>query len=349
MKKPQSLKDYLTILWKEQLPFVVYKTPNSRRVVLYSQNDLELHTTLNLDCDGFVFAPFDLSRTTYFIPRANKQEFSVLEKSEFNSDESAKSSEDEKTKRDFIVLVEKALKEINKGKYKKLVVSRKTDFISSKSPINVFTDLVSLYEHAMVYLWFHPSVGCWLGASPERFLSRKGESLQTEALAGTQPFDENKPIQWNAKEMDEQALVADQVRNVLTSFFPREQLEEHPVITVRAGNLIHLSSLFVIPSKKHSIDDLAKALHPTPAVGGVPKKEAIKFIQKEEGYDRSFYTGFFGLLTPEETKLFVNLRCAQWKEGVYSLYLGAGIIDGSEPEQEWKETQRKAKTILKVL
>ena len=124
---------------------------------------------------------------------------------------------------------------------------------------------------------------------------------------------------------------------------------EHPLKTVRAGNLIHLSSLFVIPSKKHSIDDLAKALHPTPAVGGVPKKDAMKFIQKEEGYDRSFYTGFFGIRTPEEIKLYVNLRCAQWKEGVYSLYLGAGITDGSEPEQEWKETQRKAKTISKVL
>jgi len=348
MIKSQALEKHLKILWKEQLPFVVFRTPNKKQSVLYSQKDQELHTASELNCDGFVFAPFDLNKTTYYIPRINEKKFSIPEKLETSS-KSAKSLEDDETKRNFIALVEKALNEIKKGKFKKLVVSRKTDYKTSKSPIKVYMDMVSQYPNAMVYLWFHPRLGCWLGASPERFLSKKGARLQTEALAATQPFVKEKTTLWNAKEVDEQALVAEQVRNVLNLFYSMEEIKENQAKTVRAGNLVHLSSLFEMPISKHPIEVLAKALHPTPAVGGVPKNEAIEFIQTEEGYDRAFYTGFFGLLTPVETKLFVNLRCAQWKEGVYCLYLGAGITEGSQPEQEWKETQRKAKTLSKVL
>ena len=95
---------------------------------------------------------------------------------------------------------------------------------------------------------------------------------------------------------------------------------------------------------------LVEELHPTPAVGGLPKAAAVDYILKQEGYDRSYYTGYLGPFAAfEQANLFVNLRCAQFLPDAVQLYTGAGITTGSVPAREWEEICRKASTFLSVL
>ena len=200
-----------------------------------------------------------------------------------------------------------------------------------------------------MYLWHHPKVGTWLGASPEQLVNSTVKATKTMSLAGTQLYNQYKPSKWTAKEYEEQAMVTEEMTNDLKTIFPSDQILIEGPLNLRTGNLLHLCTHFKMPGLKVPLQLLINALHPTPAVGGVPKKKAIEFIKLQEGYNRSFYTGFLGIITKEKKHLFVNLRCGKWKEGELTLFVGAGITKGSIPENEWIETQRKAITLLRIL
>ena len=91
-------------------------------------------------------------------------------------------------------------------------------------------------------------------------------------------------------------------------------------------------------------------LHPTPAVCGLPKEEAYRFIIDTENYDRSYYSGIIGWLAPEgDTTLYVNLRCMRIDKDTATLYAGGGILPTSEAESEWEETQHKMDTMRNIL
>ena len=99
-----------------------------------------------------------------------------------------------------------------------------------------------------------------------------------------------------------------------------------------------------------SLIDVMAALHPTPAVVGYPKAKALEFIRENEGYDRSLYAGFVGVIDPNETShLFVNLRCIQLFRDRIRVYVGGGINAQSDPESEWLETEKKKEAVLSAL
>ena len=131
---------------------------------------------------------------------------------------------------------------------------------------------------------------------------------------------------------------------------------------MKAGQLIHLKSDIHGTLKVGAdLKNLLSVLHPTPAVCGFPKEVARSFILKNEGYDRSYYSGFLGEFNTDfqskgnATDLYVNLRCVQIKiderskSSTAHLYVGGGITAQSNPEHEWIETINKATTIKKVL
>jgi isochorismate synthase len=95
---------------------------------------------------------------------------------------------------------------------------------------------------------------------------------------------------------------------------------------------------------------LLQALHPTPAVSGLPKEEAFRFIEENEGYDRLYYSGFLGMLDAErETGIYVNLRCMHIAHDSLTLFAGGGLLASSSLEDEWEETEYKLKTMLDIL
>ena len=120
---------------------------------------------------------------------------------------------------------------------------------------------------------------------------------------------------------------------------------------MRAGNLLHLQTRFQVDSERINFPQMASVmlelLHPTSAVCGMPKDIAFDFIQKNEEYDRGFYSGYLGPVNINSiTHLFVNLRSLKISGSQITLFAGCGITADSTPEKEWIETEMKLKTII---
>lgn len=343
-----ALEKRLEALWENQLPFVVFRLPESQKVSVFFQDDNRLHTTSDFTESGFVMTPFVNSEDCPFIPDSKTEHFTKPSIQLFNT-KPIVFPDSEQSKQEFLKLVQTAKEEIAQGKLEKVVLSRFLDLHSEKKPQKIFLALENKYTNALTYLWHHPLVGSWLGATPEQFVEVTPLKTHTMALAGTQVYNPSKLPLWSKKEKEEQGLVTQQVLLDLKTVFNEDEIEYSEPTHKRAGNLVHLCTHFSLPKLKTSLKNLTEVLHPTPAVGGVPKKEAKNFILSNEGYNRSFYTGFLGPITTKKTSLFVNLRCAAWKPDRIRLYVGAGITSSSDSEQEWLETQRKAETLAQIV
>ena len=198
----------------------------------------------------------------------------------------------------------------------------------------------------MNYVCYTPVSGLWMGCTPEILLSvQKGEG-HTVSLAGTMPVTDGvEPTDWDEKNRREQEYVSEYIRTCLSAH-GLEAREEGPY-TARAGELVHLKTDFRFPlPEPRAIGNLLADLHPTPAVCGLPKEEAYRFIAGQEGVDRRYYAGFVGWMDPKgDTQLYVNLRCMEIQGHTVVLYAGGGILASSDVDSEWEETEHKLATI----
>ncbi len=251
--------------------------------------------------------------------------------------------------------VNDAVATISEGLLRKVVLARtvRLELRSGFSPVALFQHLCGQFRNAFVSLVAIPGVGTWIGATPELLFSLCGPQLEVVSLAGTQPARRGVRPVWGEKEREEQAFVSDYIRGT----FLRHGITEFEVVgpdTLRIGKLLHLQTKF-----RYTVDEstglrvvtrLLHALHPTPAVGGVPKTEALAYIRRVETFDREFYAGFLGPVNfNHATHLFVNLRCLQLQKDAAVLYAGAGITKDSVAEQEWQETELKLNALRAFL
>jgi isochorismate synthase len=248
-------------------------------------------------------------------------------------------------KRRFEVFIQ-ALRD---NKFDKLVLSRQKEMQrnASFSPGKAFYTACLKYIHSYVYICRTPQTGTWIGCTPEMLLSGRNREWQTVALAGTQlPAADQLPANWDEKNKQEQRMVSDYIRKRLHAF--HIPFSTNGPYTVRAGKLAHLKSDFRFQLPRGlTATSLLNDLHPTPAVCGLPKSEARQFILANEGYNRSYYSGFVGRLQPNgNSDVYVNLRCMKVLEQQLILYAGGGILPSSVLEDEWMETENKLQTIL---
>lgn len=258
----------------------------------------------------------------------------------------------------FEGMVSKAIGKIESGAFEKVVLSRYTDveLPPNFSAKEFFDQLCSTYPNAFCSIVFLPGEGIWVGASPELLVSETKDSFKTISLAGTKKLEEGQSpseIAWTQKEIEEQALVSRYIVNCFKKIRLREFHERGPK-TVKSGNLAHLMTEFIVDYKEVSFDGLADQmldlLHPTSAVCGMPLDTAKSFIEAEEGYDRSYYSGFLGPVNYEHsTDLFVNLRCMNIKGNMARIYAGAGITHDSIPGKELEETQLKMDILRRLI
>ncbi|RXG16253.1 isochorismate synthase [Leeuwenhoekiella aestuarii] len=357
--------------YAKNLPFVLYRKPEADLLNGLFQEDDFLHKVETFEETGFVFSPFDKDKTGILIPGIPEvttdyiEEKASLRSTIIKTESAAEAA--------HIQLVEKALAAIQNSVLQKVVLSREqSQEIENVNPITIFKRLLFNYKTAFVYIWHHPQVGTWLGATPETLLSLRGRKFETMALAGTQKFTGSVAVTWGDKEIYEQQLVTDEIITNLQSFDLRS-LHVGDRETHQAGTLLHLRTLIsgTFNTEGQNLKSLLKALHPTPAVCGLPRDLAKDFIMQEENYDRAFYTGFLGELNilrdtskkrsrrnvenlayktlKNETKLFVNLRCMQYTDSKALIYIGGGITVASNPKLEWQETVNKAQTIASAL
>ncbi len=343
--------------FKDNIPFVAYRKPNSDLVSAFLMKDDNLYFTSKFTENGFVFAPFNSEEKTILFPKQNAYfttEKLVLD-DEFVKDEGFTSAEN-LDKKIHLCLVEKALDVINNNELKKVVLSRKEEVqIENFDVLTTFKRLLQTYQNAFVYVWFHPKVGLWFGATPETLLHITKANFKTMSLAGTQVFKNAKEVVWKNKELEEQQLVTDFIKHQLNPIASDLQIDKTE--TIKAGNLLHLrTKVEGVLNRNSSLEQLIRSLHPTPAVCGVPRETAKKFINKNENYKRTFYTGFLGeinvqdsVFNTQNSQLYVNLRCMSIQDKIASIYVGGGITKDSNAKKEWEETVSKSKTMKKVL
>ena len=231
--------------------------------------------------------------------------------------------------------------------FRKIVLARCADekMPEGVEPMELFYRACALYPRLFIALVDTPKSGCWLTATPEILLEGQGSDWRTIALAGTMKLEGD---QLNGENIQEQRIVATYITECLEQF--TSDFREEGPRTVRAANLVHLRSDFTFRLSDHAhIGNLLQALHPTPAVCGLPKREAFQFIVRNEHTPRRYYSGFMGPLGTDETHLYVSLRCMKIDHDTCHLYAGGGLLKDSILEQEWQETEAKLETIRKLL
>ena len=253
-------------------------------------------------------------------------------------------------KPDYLSQVNAFKNEITEGNVSKVIASRviHTDPIDQDDWSELYLELVEQYPSAFKYLFFHPGAGMWMGATPEVLLCGREEKYETISLAGTLPVQEDGHYDWTEKEQVEHQWVSDFIEQNLSSALAQEVVKT-PVETLITGPVAHLSTRFTFRYGGSPLQ-LADRLHPTPAISGYPVDAAMRLIQKHEGHSRGYYTGFLGKLNgKKDTRLYVNLRCMRLDTPRFEIFVGGGITDLSNPEEEWLETVEKSKTLLDVI
>lgn len=337
--------------YNENLPFVIYRKPNINTISgFFRPNDALIYTT-SFKESGFVFAPFNANKKNLLFPTEQSEEFHETINLKFDDAALEKTFlVDETAKEKHINLVEKTIAKIETSDLKKIVISRNELVkMDQFNLIEIYKKLLQNYKNAFVYCWYHPKVGLWFGATPETLLNIENDVFKTMSLAGTQVDNgQEKPV-WKSKELEEQQLVTDFIEHQLKNISSHLKIDK--IETIKAGNLLHLRTKVEGKlSEKSDLKSLVRALHPTPAVCGLPRNLAKDFILENENYDRRFYTGFLGELNiNKKSSLFVNLRCMQIQNNTAIIYVGGGITKDSIAKNEWQETVLKSKTIKKVL
>ena len=334
----------------------VFRAPRENKIHVIVQNDNNLYTTDNIEDlngkDGFVIAPFQCNQNTPIcLVRADKRWSIDIECTNQASHKNHIAHKYSYPTKDYQKRFDLFSEALHKGDFEKLVLSR--SHINKEINIDLeksFLKACTQYQHSYVYFFYTPITGIWMGSTPEILLSNRSGKWLTVALAGTQSLNNGQlPESWDIKNKKEQDLVSVYIRNLLKEY--GIIINETKPYSVKAGQLSHIRTDFYFTlDNSNQLGSLLKSLHPTPAVCGMPKKEAYYFIAKNEGYSRKYYSGFIGLIDPNGmTDLFVNLRCIHFEQRGYTLYAGGGLLASSNIKDEWLETEKKMHTMKNIL
>lgn len=185
-----------------------------------------------------------------------------------------------------------------------------------------------------------------VGASPELLVERRGAQVRSRPMAGTVAGTEAAAVSWldrSDKDRREHRLVVDAVVEALAPFATEAPSVSGPMTTRLVGLSHFVTDIEArLSDTTASALDLALALHPTPAVAGVPTESALALIRRLEGGPRGLYAGPVGWVDSSGDGQFaVALRCARINGHRAVLHAGAGIVAGSDPDREWMETAAK--------
>lgn len=346
----------LNALLSEKHPFVLYRFPKSKTLnyLRIGKTSILDHTFSGLKNKGFIFAPFKPSPShpvCFFEPELEKTfpsdiEFSVKPDALFTIDSDFKTTSREKygsTFKQFMSILN------GEGNIRKLVLARKF-FLGTNTvvdPGQIIHNLNKAFPNSFLFLVNHPNLGVWCGATPENLLTIDHDKGKTVALAGTQKIEDMSPLTWTNKEFEEQNLVEIFIEKKLSEL--TEHFEKRGPDTVFTGSLAHLCTYYNFTINPSRTVELLKALHPTPAVCGLPKRESIRIISETEGFNREFYAGFMGPVSNNGeslTDVYVTLRCFKLCKQGLEFFIGGGITKQSDEQKEWEETENKLESIL---
>ncbi len=222
----------------------------------------------------------------------------------------------------------------------KAVLSRTSRFELTQSPIDVAEQMFSIESNGYRLLVETGRDQGFMSVSPERLLRIQENQIETEAIAGTQILADADELLGSPKNRIEHDYVRDWIRLNL------ENMGLTPSVSAtelqRLSQVAHLKTSILADQCSVGIGTLIQALFPTPAVAGVPQSDAIQLINSLEN-PRGFYSGLFGIVTPEYSEFIVLIRYCEWQGSHGSVRSGAGIVHDSDPESEWAELNQKLK------
>ncbi|MGO9342286.1 MAG: isochorismate synthase MenF [Acidimicrobiales bacterium] len=263
----------------------------------------------------------------------------------------------------FVDGVRTALRHIETGRLQKVVLARRVilDFASHVDVTATVAALRRREQSSTIFCVASPGHS-FVGASPELLVARDGPVVRSVPLAGTVPMTGDAATDQTAvarlvastKENLEHRLVVDAVAAQLAARCRTLRVPDDPdVLWLR--QIAHLATsisgrLDGEPAAWPSALELAAALHPTPAVGGSPRAEALEMIALLEPQGRGLYAGPVGWVDAGGNGQFViGIRSSEVTRNSASVHAGAGIVAGSDPSDELAETSFKLDTMLGAL
>ena len=256
-------------------------------------------------------------------------------------------------------LVADAAQEVQAGQLEKVVLARQLR-LPADTVVDAASALTRLRAGTTSGLLFAIASGgrCFLGATPERLVRLQSATVTTAALAGSRRRGattmedaalEQELLRSN-KDRWEHAIVVRELTDGLTAAgvvlppTPRS-------VVMKLGTVQHLyTPLSGTVDGDCTILDLLERLHPTPAVGGYPRSDALAWIRRHEGIDRGWYAGPVGWIDAEGDGDFaVGIRSALLDRYGATLYAGCGIMGDSRPEDEFAESELKLRPMLAAL
>jgi menaquinone-specific isochorismate synthase len=256
-------------------------------------------------------------------------------------------------------LVREALTAFKHTSLEKVVLARKTTFHASEliDPILLMQSLSRGASNTYLFCFQPSEERAFLGASPERLYRRENRRIFSEALAGTRPrgktpledkrFEKN--LRTTEKEFREHKIVVEAILAILKEFCAEYEAAPAPKVLKLAHCQHLLTPIWGLLKAEVQDHILLNALHPTPAVGGKPTETALKWIIENEPFERGVYAAPVGCVGMDGADFCVGIRSGLALGDSLTLYAGAGIVPGSDPDEEWRELDAKMAQFMKVI
>lgn len=256
--------------------------------------------------------------------------------------------------------VRQSIEMIRGGMLKKVVMARPLQAHGNR-PLDVPALLEYLGEscaECFRFLFeFMPGI-TFAGATPERLVSVAGGKFATAAIAGSirrggSPAEDETlggHLLHSAKDQSEHTFVLEQIRETMLPFVLSLHMDSAPKL-LRLPNIQHLrTDISGTLKPPYNILNIVAALHPTPAVGGVPREAALRAIRQLEGFERGWYAAPVGWVDANGNGDFVvAIRSGIFRDNTATLFGGAGIVADSDPQKEWDETGLKIRFLLNAM
>ncbi|MBA4138109.1 MAG: isochorismate synthase [Opitutus sp.] len=253
-----------------------------------------------------------------------------------------------------------ALEEIARGDYEKIVLARALRLTTAEAfhPLGVLNHLRQRYATCYAFSVANGGGQSFIGASPERLVRVASGRMHTEALAGSAPRGKSasedaafaRGLLQSEKDLREHRIVIGSIgRRVADLGITLEHAPQPRLLPLANVQHLHTPISANVPAGVHILDLVAR-LHPTPAVGGTPREPAVAAIPRLESFARGLYAGTCGWVDHRGGgEFFVGLRSALVDGCTATAYAGAGIVAGSDPAQEFAETELKFKALVEAL
>jgi len=243
---------------------------------------------------------------------------------------------------------------IRDGSFRKIVAARRAtvELDEALDPVTLLARLRPHQGSGCRRFAFFRAHAAFLGSTPERLILRRGRTIETEALAGSIGSGRQQAARLleSRKDQGEHALVVEHIVERLGPVCDSLEWSDEPRVR-ELRNLLHLHTpIHGELSRDLHVLELVERLHPTPAVGGVPAAEAVRWIAKGEAHPRGWYAGAIGWFNSSGDGEFdVALRSCLLTGSTALLYAGAGIMLDSDPDLEYQETDLKQRSLLAAL